>query len=499
MKRNLFLIAALFTFCLSFAQVQDLATMAKGKLDFSSTVYDANENLYGYLYIYEKNVTERNKTMEYVLLDKNLNKVSNAEFSIEAYKEVFSTYYDCTLMDDYIILNKYFYYIAGFTGMSKPLLTTFQIINLKNNSISLDYVYEDNKLSSFKAEFDDMKKIYKKNDSKYIVNCFANSGFKGFIITEDNKKDSYLEKDIIFLGEDRNELWRYTYNPDGRENRYNTFKLLTSDKKNIYLTVSKWYKDPSMGLKLQRYSIVAVDIKTGEEIYEYELENKAGPFTHSVSARVFDNKLYLTGRYKTNSDYATYDYLGLYRVVIDSAGREENKQYVPWEKFASSLKINKRGKVNTFYRLNPTRYFIFKDGSVSFLSEMYKTFNSSFVITDFVIFNMDKNFEFKNINIIKKEKSYYGSDFRFYQYIKDDSAVVFFYTDDKLMAKADEPRQTLGITTLTNGEITEETVPLITKKKYYIQPMPAKEGYIMLREYNEVDKYNKIRLEKLNY
>ncbi len=36
------------------------------------------------------------------------------------------------------------------------------------------------------------------------------------------------------------------------------------------------------------------------------------------------------------------------------------------------------------------------------------------------------------------------------------------------------------------------------KEKYSIDPFPAKEGYIMLREYNEKDKYNQIRLEKIN-
>jgi hypothetical protein len=57
----------------------------------------------------------------------------------------------------------------------------------------------------------------------------------------------------------------------------------------------------------------------------------------------------------------------------------------------------------------------------------------------------------------------------------------------------------LGINSIINGKLTQELIPLYQKKKYEITPMPAKEGYIMLREFNEKDKYNQIRLEKLNF
>ena len=56
----------------------------------------------------------------------------------------------------------------------------------------------------------------------------------------------------------------------------------------------------------------------------------------------------------------------------------------------------------------------------------------------------------------------------------------------------------LLINSIKNNAVQTEKIPLTSAKKYAIIPRPAKEGYIMLNEYNEKDKYNQIRLERLN-
>lgn len=110
MKTKLLLLLFLLMPLLSFGQMQDLASLAEGKMAYGSILYDSDDNVYGYLYIYERDASKTEKTMEYVFLDKNLNKVSNATYTDTKYKDVISKYYDCTLMSDYIILNKYYYY-----------------------------------------------------------------------------------------------------------------------------------------------------------------------------------------------------------------------------------------------------------------------------------------------------------------------------------------------------------------------------------------------------
>jgi hypothetical protein len=45
----------------------------------------------------------------------------------------------------------------------------------------------------------------------------------------------------------------------------------------------------------------------------------------------------------------------------------------------------------------------------------------------------------------------------------------------------------------------EEIAISSRKEKFSIDIFPAKEGYILMREYNEKEKYNQVRLEKLNF
>jgi len=501
MRKLLILFVVLQSFIGSYGQMRDLATMAVGKIVYNSILYDDDNKLFGYLYIYEKNVTGRSKTMEYVMLDKNLNKVSNAEFENVTFKSVSNEYYDCTLMGDYIILNKYYYYVNGFNGSTRILLTSFQIINLKNNAVSNDYTYENGSFKNLDADFETMKADYKGQPVKYAVSCFNNDNLKGFFITEDQKKDYYLEKDLRFFDENKELLWTYNYNENATKRDFNTFRFLASKKNTLYLTISHWKTDILGGFKIQNYYIAALNLKTGEEIFKYQIEQRSDPYGHSITAREFEDKIYITGRYYLNNALSTADnyYLGFYRLILDKNGNELEKIYLPWGQLSELIDINANGRVEKNFKLNPTRYFIFKDGSISILTEKYKIGYASVSVTDFVLFNFDDKFSPKTANIIEKNKSYFSSDFLFYQYIKDDTGVVFFYTD--MLKNVDEngAKSILGINTIINGELKEEKIPLHVKKKFFIQPYPAKEGYIMLREYNEKNEYNQIRLEKLNY
>jgi len=113
---------------------------------------------------------------------------------------------------------------------------------------------------------------------------------------------------------------------------------------------------------------------------------------------------------------------------------------------------------------------------------------------------MKNDFTPGSVNIIKKDMSYSSSDYLFSQSIKDDTGVVFFYSDAIKNPGGFEVKDViLGINTIIDGKLTEEKISLYSKKKYAIEPSPAKEGYIMLHEFNEKAKYNQIRLEKLNY
>ena len=78
--------------------------------------------------------------------------------------------------------------------------------------------------------------------------------------------------------------------------------------------------------------------------------------------------------------------------------------------------------------------------------------------------------------------------------------MVFFYKDYLKDDETKDKNWNLYINTIINGKFSQEQVQISSKEdKYFIYPYIAKEGYILLNEFNKKDKYNQIRLEKLNY
>ncbi|MBK8826883.1 MAG: hypothetical protein IPO26_09270 [Saprospiraceae bacterium] len=145
------------------------------------------------------------------------------------------------------------------------------------------------------------------------------------------------------------------------------------------------------------------------------------------------------------------------------------------------------------------------DGSIIYIFEKYK-YDSGFFQgysqknDDLVFVITDADFKIKNVKIMYKEKSVYSaSDYLFGQYLHDGKDFAFFYQDFKKGTEADEDENwVLFINTWIDGQLNEEQLK-ITSEKNAIYPYIAKEGYILLREYNEKAKYNQIRLEKLNF
>ena len=112
----------------------------------------------------------------------------------------------------------------------------------------------------------------------------------------------------------------------------------------------------------------------------------------------------------------------------------------------------------------------------------------------------DKEFNLKEVKTFEKEKTKWdNNDYLFSQYLNNGKDVVFFFRDLQKDKETREKNWKLFINTLINGNFKQEVVQISEKDKYTTIPYVAKEGYILLREFNEKDKFNKIRLERLNY
>jgi hypothetical protein len=494
--------------------------LAEGSLIYSNIVYDSDDNLYGYFYIYQMDAEKNRKKLEYVLLDKNLNKVNNGEFSTGSGGKTKYKFDNCILIENKIILTKDYYYTPTFTidGIPVYLATTFQIISLKDRSVSPEYLYKGGSFVEAPTDLSTLKDETKKEETKNVISAFSNEKNTGFYITQYNQKQkNHLEKEIKFFDKDLNFKWNYIYNPNADPENYTTFKFLHLKGDNLYIAETKWIKR-----NVNSYNIVALNIRTGEKKYEYKMEFPGCGKIHNLNTKEVEGKLVIAGTYVKEDKDMSFDFkkrLGFYRIVLNADGSEADKKYLPWTSLAPQVSINENGYDKNGYTLNPRRYFLFANGKISIVSERYNPGKSAVNVLiplvdvivaaatykpqctgDIVVMNFNKDFVFESADTIRKEVSKENySDYLFSQYIRNDTAGVFFYSNIVQNKKEKKEDLVLGIDLIADGKVTEEKIPVYSKKKYFIKVMPAKEGYIMLREYNEKEKYNQLRLEKLNY
>jgi len=499
---------SLFCSLFSYGQMQDLATLAEGKQVFNTILFDSNENLYGYFYIYQIDTKDRKTVQyEYVVLDKNLNKTNNGTFEGPV-KTLFidPEFDDCTLMGENLILDKL--YLNRNLGNGDSYLNTVQIISLKNNTVSPEKQFS-------KTEFVDVDPYNLKLLSlayakkRYSISAFSNNYNSGFFVT-----DIYNDKEIFFFNSNFQKQWSYTFNgKDSLNIIHSNFKIKMLKDNVIYASEACYNKTK----KITSYKVLAIDFTTGKKKYDYEINSNKDKLYHTYeSFNTIDNKLVIMGYYNNNVGYLDFRsyFIGLYKIMLDENGKEIDKKYHPWSDFNSIIKLSHKGRTKGNYNLNDKKFYVFGDGTVSILNEMYKpqTNHLWFIpvigwftklperTKDFVILNFDNQFTLNKVDTIRKDLTKNnGTDYLFSQTLKNNNGMVFFHTNTMKDPKTHKKNYMLGINSIINGKLTQELIPLSQKKKYTITPMPAKEGYIMLRESNEKDKYNQIRLEKLNF
>src|SRR5690606_32434061 len=91
MKKTITLLLLLVS-TLTFAQVQRLGELSSGKFIDSRIIYeDHTDDVFGYFLLYENDRKSKEiYELEYVILDKNLNKITSNTFVQGAYKTVTS-------------------------------------------------------------------------------------------------------------------------------------------------------------------------------------------------------------------------------------------------------------------------------------------------------------------------------------------------------------------------------------------------------------------------
>jgi hypothetical protein len=280
-----------------------------------------------------------------------------------------------------------------------------------------------------------------------------------------------------------------------------------SDDTDIY-----FYKYSKIN-KREILEIIRLDLKTGKEVFKKDVShlkdidlvqyNKLRSYYFTIdNTKGFDDKVVLISK-KLN--HQTNECLGYSRMNIDKNTNEVKFDDLLYTSLKSELEVNQYGKFKNGYDLAVRDLFFTKDGGVGFLFEKIKIGTSFWTgnivprTTDLIYVHTDAQFKSSAVSVLSKEKSKdVLSDYLFSQSINDEENLVFFYRDQVKDEKTKEKNWKLFINTIIDSKLNTESID-ISSDNNVIFPYVAKEGYIMLREFNKKDKYNQIRLERINY
>ena len=497
MKR-LFIIT-LFILCFSEidAQTSKLSELASGRLQVFSAIREFDDEVFGYWALYKLDeLNDSEDRYEYVILDKNLNKVANGEFTDVRYPKTFSRYYPPQKVGDELIFTKRYSDGRTFSNLL-PLYTLHRKINVKTNKVSTTFYAKDGQLIDGAREI--KKSLFKdlKNNKSIEFPVAYKNGFFMYQLGRTPNQTNNKFKDLNYYALNKEMKWSFAYNKNERDLDY-FFDVMDED--NLILTVIEQKENLR---KIQK-----INPENGELLFSYYLENKESEYNHVFDVEQIENKTIIIGKISPFNAEKGYNYkraVGLFKVELNEKGEEVSKKYFKWEDASAFIDINEKGKLEGGYRLLAKSYFVFKDGSITVLMEKYKeslalaAVSGSIKTEDFVLMNFDKDFNLSDVYILDKEKSKnLATDYLYSQYINGKEGVVFFYKDLKKDDESLKKNWVLGIVSIINGKINHETIPM-SSKKHFISPYIAKEGYILLREFNENEEYNQIRLERLNY
>lgn len=488
MKKLFFLSFLLISISLN-AQISSLTNLASGRMEIFSPIFEKDQNIYGYFTLFKLDkLSENEEKYEYVILDKNLNKVANGEFIDTAYKGIYSKYYTPDKVSDNLILTKRYGNLNGTIAF-----TSSRVIELNNNNIQEPFYFKDNNLQRGARAINDLKKTQRKTKFLNVPIGLNN----GYLVVEAKKKNvKENPTSVSFYNLDHDKVWDYNFG----DNRKSEYSLVSVDDNILYFSyATDAYKDTNV-------KFLQIDSNTGKLNYSYLLEDINSKYNYNYTVKRINNKTILTGKISPYRVISGYDYnnpVGLFKIVLDENGNELFKKYFLWEEASEFIEMNKKGRMEAGYKLFVQSYFVFEDERIVVLSEKFKIGTNLLVgnivkTTDFVLLEFDKDFNLKAVETIKKDLSKFSSsDFLFAQYLNGENDAVFFYQDYQKDSETKEKNWVLGIVSIVNGEINHEKIPM-SSDDFFINPYIAKEGYILLREYNTNSDFDKIRLERLN-
>ncbi|MFY7671469.1 hypothetical protein ACOSP6_10345 [Tenacibaculum sp. MEBiC06402] len=492
MRIKLLLLSFLLSFSLS-SQISDISELASGELIKFTSIKESDGTIYGYFIVSKLgDVDKTHSKYEYVILDKNLNKVANGEFNEKDYRGVSTRFGAIKKVKNKILITVTHFSPSPIEYYS--VYNTFRTINLEDNKVSEPFYFNDEKVL-VNGERPNKKFLRTIRKNRVVYPVATESGFllNDFLVSYVGFK---LPQTMRMYDIDRNKKWEHTANKE--ELKGIKINEIIDDNNIIYSFTNT---------KNRKITIYSLDPQTGEEIFKYELENENSKANHMFNMEDLGDRYVIVGKMSPfhRKGYDSEKAIGVFRIELDKKGNELSKKYFFWNQASDFIEIDKKGKTKDGFRLIAKNFYVFKNGSISILTEKRKPNKGLFGTTsyrtaDFVILNFDKDFNLKSLDKIEKDLSKYSfSDYLYSQQVKNGNGVVFFYNDHKEMEGDSKKKNwVLGIVSIIDGKLNHEQIPM-SSEDHFIIPYVAKEGYILLRELNKDSDYDQLRLEKLNY
>ena len=534
--KQIFMFFAMLCFGAAFGQVQKLGELSAGKfLDSAVIMEDDESDVFGYCLLYEldrksKEIFE----LEYVILDKNLNKLT----SVSLTQAVFKTWMART-RTELTFVKKIGSQLT--IGVNDRLVNfgefdlirffnhRFIDLNLDNFTFSKEYKYENftKKELEYKAgdkmefnDFWDLQKLIKTKSSYMLAFAAPEYNPKVTAVTGSMMKFYFKRyksvKRFALLDKDMNIVWSKDINSDKKTACH--YDYLDSDGEVLLLKKEELINKEVLEAK----SIEVYNIKTGQFLGEMMIESKDNNIDlNSVIISSDKIHLFATTYSKKGKN------LGYTHIEFDKQSvKETNRNAFLWKDFTSVIPgITEFGETGKGVWHTVQDFVITPKRNVLVVIEALETKAPWQLGTDpkmqvllkdmyLLEINSDKNIVFSK-KIEKKnsvevpaglnweEMRRYGVfDYIFCQNInKAGDFVLFYRLNDRIGSNkkiAKKPLWTLGIVSCVAGEYGFETLPLYGDN-IKIYPGLAKNGYIRLLEVNEKTKQGEMRLEKINY
>lgn len=454
------------------AQLQQFNEYSTGWLEYNTTLYNQDKDVVGYVLIYNKGLND-DKTkinQEYVLLDNNLNKITNGDFDLTNNKGFTYNLYEVKLskgkLDILYSITKdksldfYGYLNTTIDVKSKEIITKKRF---DNESITAELV---------KKEFYKKGKLYKGYNKHLSIDIIPSTTESYFITTNLDNCLYFPELDKMTI---YNSNFEKVYSIGELKNSNNLefqFGKIQNDKISMYINHNK-FKLGSISQSLDE-GLQMIDAKTGQLIYKVPYNAIKGEYAIPIIDQI-ENQLVVTGEikksYDTFSNYVeTFDLLGIRRTLVDVDGKIVLDKKVYMDDIIKSIETETKKCKYLFKKV-----FNHNDFSFSVIleqsNETWMTYGS---MANFLIVDFDKDGNLIRSVLVDKNLSNMGGDSSLLisQSDPESKEIVFYFYDNEKSKYARSKFITFN--KYKDGILTQEKKDIYTddtKTKIYPQNM----------------------------